>query len=137
MWFFFGFADGIFAAAFDYQFGTLDNAEDELGNAYANLWLVFMTLAIGKLIYIYIFCSLGAFGSLTERDILKQSIVPYIPKQILHYITKNSPNPRLEQLRRTGAIATRVAKRLIDEKLKALESGKGSRDVMTLLGNNL
>jgi hypothetical protein len=32
-----------FAAAFDYHFGTLDNAEDELGNAYANLWLVFMT----------------------------------------------------------------------------------------------
>jgi len=122
-----------FAAAFDYHFGTLDNAEDELGNAYAGLWLVFMTLAICRT-YLYIFYSLGAFGSLTERDILKQSIVPYIPKQILHYITKNSPNPRLEQLRRTGAIATRVAKRLIDEKLKALESGKGSRDVMTLLG---
>lgn len=32
-----------FAAAFDYYFGTLDNAEDELGNAYANLWLVFTT----------------------------------------------------------------------------------------------
>ncbi len=32
-----------FSAAFDYHFKTLDNADDELGNAYANLWLVFTT----------------------------------------------------------------------------------------------
>lgn len=31
-----------FVAAFDYHFGTLDNTNDELGNAYANLWSVLM-----------------------------------------------------------------------------------------------
>lgn len=76
---------------------------------------------------------MDAFGSLTESDILKQSIIPYIPKKILYYITTKSTNPRLEQLRKTGSIAAKVAKRLIDEKLKALESGKGNCDVMTML----
>ncbi|KAF9529748.1 cytochrome P450 [Crepidotus variabilis] len=106
--------DAMGIAAFDYHFGTLENAGDELGNAYANLCM-------------------EAFGNLTERDILKQSIVPHLPQWILQFITNNVPNRRLEQLRKTSAVASKVAQRLIDEKAEALISGKGNRDVMSLL----
>jgi hypothetical protein len=79
-------------------------------------------------------CSFRAFGSLTEGDILKQSLAAYIPKPITQYITAKSSNPRLVQLRKTGEIASDVAKRLIEEKTNALLAGKGSRDVLTVLG---
>jgi hypothetical protein len=118
-------------AAFDYHFGLLDNSNDELGNAYANLTYVKMFLVST---FVKPLRSFHVFGSLTEADILKQFIIALIPKPIIHYITAKSSNPRLVQLRRTSNIASGVAKRLIEEKAKALLDGKGNRDVLTLLG---
>src|SRR4051812_22898848 len=41
--------------------------------------------------------SMEAFGTLSASDIFKQSLVPYIPKTLLHLFTKNTPNRRIEQ----------------------------------------
>lgn len=79
-------------------------------------------------------CSYRVFGALTEADILKQSIVAFIPQRIVQFINDRSSNPRLVQLRRTAAVSSSVAKRLIEEKAKELRAGKGNHDILTLLG---
>ncbi|KDR75603.1 hypothetical protein GALMADRAFT_226232 [Galerina marginata CBS 339.88] len=113
-WFSRATLDAMGIAAFDYHFGTLDNAGNELGQAYTNLCL-------------------DAFGQLSTGDILKQTLLPYLPKTLVSYIGKQAVNPRLEQLRNASVVATKVAKGMIDSKADALQDGKGSRDVMSLL----
>jgi len=102
------------AAAFDYQFEALDDGDNELGKVYANLLL-------------------DAFGSLSTTDIFKQSITRYLPRFLLELVARLVPNRRLEYLRNASMVAERVAKSLIDSKAEALISGKGSRDVLSLL----
>ncbi|KAJ3514485.1 hypothetical protein NLJ89_g2346 [Agrocybe chaxingu] len=106
--------DAMGIAAFDYEFGTLDNSDNELGNAFANMCV-------------------EVFGSLSAKDILRQALAGYLPKAVFRYIGDNAPNHRLEQLRKASAVATKVAKELIDGKVEALEDGKGKSDVMSLL----
>ncbi|CAA7260516.1 unnamed protein product [Cyclocybe aegerita] len=106
--------DAMGIAAFDYEFGTLDNSDNELGNVFANMCV-------------------EVFGSLSAKDILRQALAGYLPKAIFRYIGDNAPNHRLEQLRKASAVATKVAKELIDGKVEALEVGKGKSDVMSLL----
>ncbi|KAF8161361.1 cytochrome P450 [Crassisporium funariophilum] len=103
--------DAMGAAAFDYQFQTLDNDSNELGNAYSNLCM-------------------DVFGSLSASDIFKQSLAPYIPGFLLRIVGDRAPNHRLEHLRKSSVVAIRVAKSLIDSKAEALKLGKGNRDIM-------
>ncbi|KAF9478118.1 cytochrome P450 [Pholiota conissans] len=113
-WFARSTLDAMGVAAFDYQFGTLDNDDNELGNAYANL-------------------GIEAFGNLSESDIIKQALVPYLPKYVLSYIRNQVPSRRLEQLRKAYLAGYKVAKDLIDTKSKETSTGKGNRDIMSLL----
>ncbi|KAF8963608.1 cytochrome P450 [Flammula alnicola] len=111
-WFARSTLDAMGVAAFDYHFGTLDN---ELGNVYANLCV-------------------EAFGSLSESDIFRQALVPYLPKFVLSYIREQAPSHRLQQLRHAFVVGNKVAKEMIDSKSKALSGEiQGNRDIMSLL----
>jgi len=61
-------------------------------------------------------------------------VARYVPTCILRTVTDYFPSSKMERARNTERIATSVAKSLIDSKVVALNEGKGSRDVMSLLG---
>ncbi|KIM40378.1 hypothetical protein M413DRAFT_446565 [Hebeloma cylindrosporum] len=113
-WFSRATLDAMAVAAFDYQIDLLENADNELGKAYSKLLV-------------------GAFGSPTEGDLLQQFFMPYLPKFLLSYVRSSVPSQRLQYFRNAKKVAVRVAKGLIDSKTEALNLGKGSRDVMSLL----
>jgi hypothetical protein len=72
------------------------------------------------------------FGSPTKSAIFVQSIAYYLPTWILRVLADNLPN--LERARATERVATHVARSLIESKVAAFNEGRGSRDVMSLLG---
>ncbi|KIM48379.1 hypothetical protein M413DRAFT_16317 [Hebeloma cylindrosporum] len=115
-WFSRATLDAMGVAAFDYQFDLLENANNELGIAYSKLLV-------------------GAFLYPSKAELLRQTLMPYLPKFLRSYIGTSAPNHRLQYLRNAAKVATRVAKDLIYSKTEALSLGKGARDVMSLLVN--
>ncbi|KZT29933.1 cytochrome P450 [Neolentinus lepideus HHB14362 ss-1] len=106
--------DAIGEAAFDYQFGALDNAETELGKAYANVSMTF-------------------FGIPTFSRIFSIALMDCLPSWLVLKLFATLPNQRYRQMCYTSDVSKRVAKRLVQEKRGAVELGKASRDVMSLL----
>jgi hypothetical protein len=74
------------------------------------------------------------FGSPTKGAILAQNVAHYLPTWILRILADNLPNPTLERARATERIAAHVARSLIESKVAAYNEGRGSKDVMSLLG---
>ncbi|KAF8817623.1 cytochrome P450 [Phlegmacium glaucopus] len=107
--------DMIGEAGFDYQFGSMDDKKSELGQAFENLIL-------------------GAFGKFTAIEVIQQALSKFLPRLVLERLADIAPNPRLEKLRHASAVATKVAKSLVDSKTEAVMTGKqGSRDILSLL----
>ncbi|KAF8814485.1 cytochrome P450 [Phlegmacium glaucopus] len=107
--------DAMGEAGFDYQFESMDGGDNELGQAYSNLFL-------------------GVFGKYTASDVLKQASANFLPRFALERLADMSSNPRIQLLRHSSAVATKVAKSLIDSKTQAVMAGKqGSRDILSLL----
>ncbi|KDQ64165.1 hypothetical protein JAAARDRAFT_201556 [Jaapia argillacea MUCL 33604] len=106
--------DAIGEAAFDYQFGALEEADSQLGQAYNNLFA-------------------DAFALPSSMKVFFQNITKYIPIPLLQMAYGKLPAPSLRRIRSTAESANQVAKNLIEEKGEALLHGRGNRDVMTLL----
>ncbi|KAG6808981.1 hypothetical protein H0H92_002099 [Tricholoma furcatifolium] len=106
--------DSIGEVAFDYQFGTLDNSEDALGNAFANLLL-------------------NTFGVLTKREILFGNIMIRLPEFLREFISDNISSKKLRYARDAAKLSIAVAQELIKQKLESQSLGKGSRDIMSIL----
>ncbi|KAL4269205.1 Cytochrome P450 superfamily protein [Pleurotus pulmonarius] len=106
--------DAIGEAAFDYQFGAMENAETPLSLAYFGL--------LAK-----------TFGSLTDSAIFVQNLWAYLPAKCLRIVSNYSPGLTLKHARSTERIATDVAKKLIQTKTEELRHGAGNRDIMSLL----
>jgi len=69
----------------------------------------------------------------TKGEILAQSLIGYLPQSIREYIIDHAPGSRMAHARTTTALATKVAKDLVESKSQALLEGKGRNDIMTLL----
>ncbi|TFK44964.1 cytochrome P450 [Crucibulum laeve] len=106
--------DAVGAAAFDYKFEALENAENPLRKAYENLFA-------------------GLFGSPTKASLFATELLQYIPINLISSLLQYFPSPRLERVRQTAQLATKIAKSLVDSKAEAAMQGKGNRDVMSLL----
>ncbi|KAF5375503.1 hypothetical protein D9615_009187 [Tricholomella constricta] len=106
--------DAIGEVAFDYQFGALDDAENVLGKAFANLLL-------------------DTFGTLTNGEIFSQNIIAYVPSPFRELLGDHLPSTKLFHVRSTAKLATGVAKELVDQKADAYLQGKGNRDILSLL----
>ncbi|TFK50064.1 cytochrome P450 [Heliocybe sulcata] len=104
--------DAIGEAAFDYQFGALDNAETELGKAYEHVNGAF-------------------FGIPTPSRVFVDSLIDYLPSWLVLKLVTSIPNER--PMRYTADTSARVAKDLLREKRGAVDLGKSSRDVMSQL----
>jgi len=64
-----------------------------------------------------------------------QSCFQYIPEPLLVPLIAKMPGKVMDQIRENRKIVHRLAKGWIADKTRALEVGKGNRDIMTLLGN--
>ncbi|KAF9024029.1 cytochrome P450 [Hymenopellis radicata] len=106
--------DAIGEAAFDYQFGALDDAQNVLSKIYTNLFF-------------------NMFGLPTKGSILSFGIVDQIPTWVVGLIMKYLPPRRLSPSFKASNVSTAVSKKLVDEKMAALLADKGRRDVMSLL----
>ncbi|PBK75151.1 cytochrome P450 [Armillaria solidipes] len=101
-------------AAFDYQFGSLDNSETELAKAYAHM-------------------ALNVFGVPSKLALLVMCAMDsWLPEFVSQFLT-NIPVPRLNVARNVNTISTKVAKGLVDDKQALLLEGKGNKDIMSLL----
>ncbi|KAF8814486.1 cytochrome P450 [Phlegmacium glaucopus] len=107
--------DAMGEAGLDYQFESMEGGNNELGQAYANLFL-------------------GVFGKFTASDVLKQALAKFLPRFVLERLSDMSSNPRLQLLRHASAVAKKVSKSLVDAKTEVVMTGKqGSRDILSLL----
>ncbi|KAK0482217.1 cytochrome P450 [Armillaria novae-zelandiae] len=106
--------DAIGQAAFDCQFGALDDEDNPLVKVYCNLFF-------------------DLFGVMTKHAILSRSIMDHLPSKVVSFLMRKFPSGRLDHGLATNRLSTAIAKELIDQKFDALLEGKGRRDVMSLL----
>ncbi|EPQ55474.1 cytochrome P450 [Gloeophyllum trabeum ATCC 11539] len=106
--------DAIGEAAFDYQFGALDNSETELGKVYRDIVP-------------------ALFGTNTDKRLLMDSLLDSIPARFIVHLYRRLPGRRFERMRETSEATYKIARQLVAEKYDALLSGKGNKDVMSLL----
>ncbi|KAL9711697.1 hypothetical protein Ac2012v2_004769 [Leucoagaricus gongylophorus] len=103
--------DSIGEAAFDYQFGALADAKNDLMEAYMGLMS-------------------DTLGSPSRSAILMQTLLPV---WILQLISKYSNRRSLKHARHTAEIANAVTRQLIESKSNAALQGKGNKDILSLL----
>ncbi|KAK0188354.1 cytochrome P450 [Armillaria mellea] len=105
--------DSIGYAAFDYSFGALDDSDNQLTKVYTNLFF-------------------DIFGIPSKASILYLSVMGYLPPAVVIFLMRHVPG-RLTRGMLANKLTTAVAKDLFKEKSEALLSGKGRRDIMSLL----
>ncbi|KAK0213329.1 cytochrome P450 [Desarmillaria ectypa] len=106
--------DAIGEAAFDYQFGALDNSANPLTIAYTNQLV-------------------DTFAEQTDNSTLSLSLMEWLPEGLLRFIVQKASIERLRHARMTNELSSEVAKKLLHEKHQALVAGKPSKDIMSLL----
>ncbi|THV06675.1 cytochrome P450 [Dendrothele bispora CBS 962.96] len=106
--------DAIGQAAFDYEFGAINDDDNELQKVYRNMMPT-------------------ALGSPSDSALIGLDLAQYLPVKVLEFITDHVPSQRLTALRRAGVVVDRVAKELVEMKSKDLLEGKGKKDIMSLL----
>ncbi|KZT27521.1 cytochrome P450 [Neolentinus lepideus HHB14362 ss-1] len=107
--------DAIGEAAFGIKFGSMENKEDKLANAYHSLLM-------------------EAFGLPSRGRIFAQQLAAYFPMWVWQLIDR-LPSRSLARLRTVAYEGDRVAKELVHQKLQALKTGSEGldKDVMSVL----
>ncbi|KAJ6631361.1 cytochrome P450 [Mycena sp. CBHHK59/15] len=101
-------------AAFDYQFGAMENVDNVVGTAYSNVFM-------------------DTFGSPSNISLLALSMLQYVPRRVREFLVDHVPCESLRHIRYTAKVTTSVARELVASKSAALLRGGGSRDIMSLL----
>ncbi|TFK56441.1 cytochrome P450 [Heliocybe sulcata] len=102
-------------AAFGIKFGSMENKEDKLANAYHSLLM-------------------EAFGLPSRGRIFAQQLAAYFPMWVWQLIDR-LPSRSLARLRTVAYEGDRVAKELVHQKLEAIKAGSEGldKDVMSVL----
>ncbi|KAI0701013.1 cytochrome P450 [Cerioporus squamosus] len=106
--------EAIGEAAFDYKLGVLDDKTSELGRAYSNLIATI-------------------FSAPSNAKIFMQNVAHYVPMGIQQFFYDHLPGKGLDKARWNRDVARNVANELLEMKNDDLLSGKGNRDVMSIL----
>uniref|UniRef100_A0A0W0GAR6 Cytochrome p450 n=1 Tax=Moniliophthora roreri TaxID=221103 RepID=A0A0W0GAR6_MONRR len=107
--------DAIGHAAFDYQFGAMEDANNQLTRTYRNVFA-------------------DIFGSPSGGAILSMILAGLLPRKCLTFLRDHSfGGQRLERLRSLNEVTNRVARQLVREKAEEIGQGKGNKDIMSLL----
>ncbi|KAH7878953.1 cytochrome P450 [Lentinula edodes] len=104
--------DAIGLAAFDYDFGSISNHENELAKAYEGL-------------------TAKAFRAPSNMGLLMLDLFRLIPSTVMEFM--NDHNPRLETLHHVAHVGKGVAKQLIAQKVDQIEQGTPDTDIYTSL----
>ncbi|KAH7869955.1 cytochrome P450 [Lentinula edodes] len=115
--------DAIGQAAFDYDFGSTNNHENELANLYESL-------TSGSLFRI-ISNSANAFSAPPDIAVLMLDLFRHVPPAVMEFI--NDHNPKLKVLHRVAGVANEVASGLIAQKTEDIKGGNPNKDIMTFL----
>jgi hypothetical protein len=78
--------------------------------------------------------SFELFGSPPNNAILLLSLMKYLPESWASYLLTQNNSPRTIRAREHQELIQNVARKLVAEKYEAAVRGKGSRDVMSLIG---
>ena len=78
--------------------------------------------------------SFELFGSPPNSAILLLALVKYLPESWASYFLTQNNAPRTVRAREHQELVHDVARKLVAEKYEAVVRGKGSRDVMSLIG---
>lgn len=57
----------------------------------------------------------------------------FVPKKMLMWMFRRSPNPKLKRLAEHEALTRKMATDLVDAKTSAFLEGKGAKDILSLL----
>ncbi|KAJ7478616.1 cytochrome P450 [Mycena galericulata] len=106
--------DAIGEAAFDYRFGAMEDEDNVVSRSYSNVLM-------------------DTFGSPSDASLLALSLLQYVPRCIREFLVDHVPSARLQHVRHTAQVTTKVARELVASKSAALLQGKCSRDIMSLL----
>lgn len=79
----------------------------------------------------------GTFGRLSDAKIFMLNVSRFIPLPLLEFIHNHMPGLGLDLAKKNRAIAHTFAREMISEKATAAALGKGSHDVMSILGKRL
>ncbi|KAJ3928858.1 MAG: cytochrome P450 [Lentinula lateritia] len=104
--------DAIGLAAFDYDFGSISNHENELAKAYEGL-------------------TAKAFRAPSNMGLIMLDLFRLIPSAVMEFM--NDHNPRLETLHHVAHVGKGVAKQLIAQKVDEIEQGTPNTDIYTSL----
>ncbi|KAJ3799125.1 cytochrome P450 [Lentinula aff. detonsa] len=104
--------DAIGQAAFDYDFGSTNNHENELANLYESL-------------------TANAFSAPPDIAVLMLDLFRHVHPAIMEFI--NDHNPKLKALHRVANVANNVASGLIAQKMEDIKGGTPNNDIMTFL----
>ncbi|KAJ7593938.1 cytochrome P450 [Mycena floridula] len=108
--------DAIGHAAFDYEFGALDNDKTALAASYNNLFM-------------------DIFALPTKASLVFLSIAQYLPAEFSAFLIENSGSPRIQRVRSTFELSRQVARELVQRKSQAIldDGNTKARDVMSLI----
>ncbi|PBK73356.1 cytochrome P450 [Armillaria solidipes] len=106
--------DAIGEAAFDYQFGALDDSANPLTIAYTNMFF-------------------DMFAVATDNSTLSLCLMERLPRWVVRFFVQKVPIKRLEHVRMTHDLTGEVAKQLLSEKYEALAAEAPKKDIMSLL----
>ncbi|KAJ3801770.1 cytochrome P450 [Lentinula aff. detonsa] len=104
--------DAIGLAAFDYDFGSIHNHENELAKAYQGL-------------------TAKAFRAPSNMGLLVLDLFKHVPSTVMEFM--NDHNPRLKPLHHVARVGNDVAKQLIAQKVEEIEQGTPNKDIYTTL----
>ncbi|KAK7056385.1 hypothetical protein VNI00_002939 [Paramarasmius palmivorus] len=113
--------DAIGQAAFDYDFGVMNNTNNEFAAVYQSL------LFMGRS---------GALGLPSHIEIFLLDVAGLLPRRVLAWLTEHGRGPRFETIRKAEQIANQVSKEVLDERQRefnSLGSGSLKKDLMSLL----
>ncbi|KII95493.1 hypothetical protein PLICRDRAFT_98902 [Plicaturopsis crispa FD-325 SS-3] len=106
--------DAIGEAAFDYNFGAMDNNENALARVYGNMLS-------------------DMFARPSPASIFFLGVAPFFPSRLASYVFDKLPSPRLERARETERVSTAVSRDLVASKRQAYAQGDIGRDIMSIL----
>ncbi|KAJ7275776.1 cytochrome P450, partial [Mycena rebaudengoi] len=107
------FLDVIGEVAFDYQFGTTNNQEDQFAKSLSSI--------------------VPMFRAPSNATIFVLGLMEFLPVSVVKFIIDYAPTGGLRNGRRVDKIAVGISKQLVEQKAEALIAGKGKRDIMSLL----
>ena len=127
--------NSIGAAAFDYDFGAVENAGNKFTKSYTNMTCGTLPPLPREPLTI-VRCSFAAFGRIPKEQILLMDSLKWAPADFATWLFEWDKRPGMVNLRENKTYAHEVAAKLVEEKRQELKDGTSRKDLLSLLGSS-